>query len=78
MTTKPLKNIKRVSMQQQVLLLPPPPRRVPEGRWVRTQERMSATTLIRKKMKFSSYIRKFRWERVQSHIGEKFANFLVY
>jgi hypothetical protein len=26
------------------------------------------STLIKKKTKFSSYIRKFRWDRVQSHI----------
>jgi hypothetical protein len=44
-------------------------------------------TLIKKKIKFSSYIRKFRIEQLQSHIcmtnglllyGEIFAHFLIY
>jgi hypothetical protein len=44
-------------------------------------------TLIKKKIKFSSYIRKFRMEQLQSHIyitnglliyGEIFAHFLIY
>jgi hypothetical protein len=30
--------------------------------------RLSHITLIKKKIKFSSFIRKFRWERLQSHI----------
>ncbi len=43
------------------------------------------TTLIKKKTDFSSYIRKFRWDRVQSHIWrrasqymKKCANFSLY
>jgi hypothetical protein len=31
-------------------------------------------TLIKKKIKFSAYIRKFRWERLQSHIWEGIPN----
>jgi hypothetical protein len=30
--------------------------------------RILQSSVIKKKMKFSSYIRKFRWERLQSHI----------
>jgi hypothetical protein len=43
-------------------------------------------TLIKKKIKFSSYLKKFRMEQLQSHImtyrllmyGEIFAHFLIY
>ncbi len=40
-----------------------------EGRKFRKKGRMSRNyTLIKKKIKFSLYIRKFRRERLQSHI----------
>ncbi len=48
-------------------------------------ETMQTCTLIKKKIKFCSYIRKFRVEQLQSHVtnglliyGEIFAHFLIY
>jgi hypothetical protein len=38
----------------------------------------SASTLIKKKTKFSSYIRKVRWDRVQNHMHPIPLNFLTY
>ncbi len=34
------------------------------------------TTLIKRKTKFSSYIRKFRWDRVQSHIWGRASQYM--
>jgi hypothetical protein len=30
--------------------------------------KLTGPTLIKKKTKFSSYLRKFRWDQVQSHV----------
>jgi hypothetical protein len=37
-----------------------------------------SSTLIKNQTKFSSYLRKFRWERLQSHIEELRKGFLIY